>query len=170
MSEEKSTLKPRKVYAFIDRPNIDRTSKDLLGFSIDWERLNTHLKSDQRKWQCEKVFMYMGTKETTLSKTIATVTKQGYEARVRSSKPQRDKIREHSYRCTNCSHEDKIVVTYPGSMKSNCDVDLTVDVMQCLHDATEIMLFSGDGDFESLLVHAMEQGCLLYTSPSPRDH
>lgn len=154
----KEAPKPRRVFAFIDRPNLDRTTKDLLGFTVDWELLCNHLKSDQRKWQCEKVFIYTGTKETAVTSTTSELTKMGYEARVRSSRPQKDKIREHPYKCSGCGKEDKVSVLYPGSVKSNCDVDLTVDAMQYIDSATEFLIFTGDGDFESLIVHAMEKG------------
>jgi uncharacterized LabA/DUF88 family protein len=148
----------RHSYAFIDRPNIDRTTKDLLNFSIDWSLLYEHLHGTKRHWQCEKVFMYTGAKETAVANTIANLTKIGYEARVRSSKPQKDRVREHAYTCKNCQHTDKITVVYHGSLKSNCDVDLTVDAMQCINAAKEILLFTGDGDFESLIIYAMDRG------------
>ncbi len=148
--------KIRRCFAYIDRTNIDRTTKDLLNFSIDWEKLRVYLQDPNRQWQCDKVFIYTGAKETEVAKNIAKLTRWGYEARVRSSKPQKDTIREYQYTCGVCSNHDKLVVTLPGALKSNCDVDLTVDAMCQMPETTELLLFSGDGDFEALVVYAIE--------------
>ena len=152
---------PERVFAFVDRNNLDRTTKDLLGFAIDWEKLSQHLRTERtegRSWMCEKVFIYTGVRELDVVGLTAKHTKQGYEARIRTSFPQRDKVREHPYICTGCGIDGKLVVTSPGAIKSNCDVDLTVDAMQCIDGATEFLIFSGDGDFEALIRHSMEHG------------
>lgn len=151
--------KPSKIFAFVDRNNLDRTTKDLLGFAIDWEKLSQHLRAKRaegRSWMCEKVFIYTGVREWDVVGLTAKHTKQGYEARIRTSFPQKDKVREHSYTCSACGIDGKLIVTSPGAIKSNCDVDLTVDAMQCIDGATEFLIFSGDGDFEALIRHAME--------------
>ncbi len=154
--------KPRRVFAFIDRPNIDRTTKDLLGFRIDWGRLYEHLKSETRKWRCEKVYIYGGAKETQASKMVAKFTKLGYEAKIRPSKPQKDKVRVYDCSCGTCSTPHTLTVTTPGGIKSNCDVALTVDAMLHIEEATDLILFSGDGDFEPLILHAIERGVHMW--------
>lgn len=42
--------------------------------------------------------------------------------------------------------------------KANCDVDLTFDAMRLLSKFDRFILLSGDGDFEILLKHFIEQG------------
>lgn len=84
-------------------------------------------------------------------------TKQGYEARIRGARLQQDKIMDHAYTC-ECGNEGTIKVVQKGAIKSNCDVDLTVEAMQCVDEATQFLLFTGDGDFEALIIHAMERG------------
>ena len=49
-----------KRYAFIDVQNTASTTRKLLGFLIDWEKLCAYLKD---KWKCEKVFFYSGIDE-----------------------------------------------------------------------------------------------------------
>ncbi len=41
--------------------------------------------------------------------------------------------------------------------KSNCDVELSVDVMERASKDAEFLLFTGDGDFEYLIRKALEK-------------
>jgi len=59
-------------------------------------------------------------------------------------------------------------VIYPGALKSNCDVDLTVDAMLLVDIATEFLLFTGDGDFEALIIYAMEHGVHVHIVSNTR--
>src|ERR1700722_14480522 len=153
-----SVRKPRRAFAFIDRPNIDRTTKDLLNFKIDWRRLSEHLQSEERPWKCEKSYIYGGAKDTQVARAVAKFTKMGYEARIRASKPQKDRIREYDCGCDACGNPHKLSITTPGGIKSNCDVALTVDAMLHVEEATDFVILSGDGDFEPLILHAIERG------------
>ncbi len=47
-------------YAFIDVQNTASTTRQLLGFLIDWQKLYVYLKD---VWKCEKVFFYSGIDE-----------------------------------------------------------------------------------------------------------
>ena len=42
--------------------------------------------------------------------------------------------------------------------KSNCDVELSVDVPEKASSEVEILLFTGDGDFEYLVRKVLEKG------------
>jgi len=164
MDEAIIQTRPDRVFAFIDRTNLDRTTKDLLNFSIDWKKLAKHLREarpEGRSWLCEKVFIYTGARHWDVVGLTSKLTRQGYEPRVRESYPQKDKLRETAYKCEGCSFEGAVQFTLSGAVKSNCDVDLTVDAMACMEDATEILLFSGDGDFEALVRYAMGKGKLV---------
>lgn len=151
--------RPRKIFAFIDKANLHRTTKDLLGFKVDWEKLAHYLHTGERKhsWECERVYIFAGVNEYEVGRLAAKHTKQGYEAKIRGSKPQQDKVAKHPYTC-ECGKSGELEVTSKGAIKSNCDVDLTVEAMQCIGEATEFLLFTGDGDFEALIIHAMENG------------
>jgi uncharacterized LabA/DUF88 family protein len=54
----------------------------------------------------------------------------------------------------------KHIKSFDGSIKSksNCDVDLTFDVMRLESEYSSIILGSGDGDFEILLRYLKEKG------------
>jgi hypothetical protein len=55
MNTDESPHPPR--YAFIDVQNTISTITQLLGFTIDWQKLYRYLKDH---WKCEKVFFYSG--------------------------------------------------------------------------------------------------------------
>lgn len=42
--------------------------------------------------------------------------------------------------------------------KSNCDVELSVDAIEQAAPQTELLIFTGDGDFEYLIRRALEKG------------
>lgn len=151
-------IKPVKTFAFIDKANLHRTTKDLLGFRVDWKKLADYLLSEKRIWICEKVYIFAGTNEYEVGKLTARHTRERYDAHIRSSKPQQDKTTEHPFICEDCGKEGKLPVVSRGAIKSNCDVDLTVEAMQCIEEATQFLLFTGDGDFESLIIYAMDKG------------
>ena len=145
----------RKVFAFIDKANLHRTTVDLLGFKIDWGKLSAYLTSTKRPWKCEKVYIFAGVPEYDVGRITAKHTREGYEAHIRGSKLQQGKTIECGYTCEECEKVGTHSVAIRGAIKSNCDVDLTVEAMQCIGDASEFLLFTGDGDFEALIVHAM---------------
>ncbi len=46
--------------------------------------------------------------------------------------------------------------------KSNCDVDLTVDVMEEADPDKEFLIFTGDGDFDYLIDRIVEMGTKVF--------
>src|SRR3989338_1308015 len=59
MEEKKNKI------ALIDVQNTESTTKQLLGFLVDWRKLYEFLKND---WKCEKVILYSGVDEGDLEK------------------------------------------------------------------------------------------------------
>ena len=60
------------------------------------------------------------------------------------------------------------------SQKANLDIEIVVDMFNTVDQYDEVVLFSGDGDFERAIELLRSKNthitvCLLYTSPSPRD-
>ncbi|KKR47788.1 MAG: hypothetical protein UT97_C0003G0001, partial [Parcubacteria group bacterium GW2011_GWC2_40_31] len=54
MEEKKNKI------ALVDVQNTESTTKQLLGFLVDWRKLYEFLKND---WKCEKVILYSGVDE-----------------------------------------------------------------------------------------------------------
>ena len=64
----------------------------------------------------------------------------------------------------NCPTCKKIItekVHMGSSWKCNCDVELTSDILDHTGEDTDILIFSGDGDFEFLIKKITEKGCTV---------
>ena len=49
------------------------------------------------------------------------------------------------------------IVKTPKGIKANIDVDLTLEVMKCIHEYDKAIIISGDGDFFSLTNYLQSQ-------------
>ena len=150
-----------KRYAFFDVQNTETTTLKVLGFEIDHERLFLYLKE---KWQCEKVFFYPGIeygdseRENIFNKisTLGGIVRIKYYYKYKN----KDKIKEIN--CPNCytKIEQKINMGY--TWKCNCDVEMTMDILDCARTNTELLIFTGDGDFGSLVEKVIRNGVKTY--------
>ncbi len=144
----------RKV-AFIDVQNTETTALRVLKFAIDYERLFLFLKDT---WGCDRVFFYPGIQygdEVRDSiflklKEIGAIVKPKYYLVYKNE----DKL--ISTRCPKCNMQITQQINMGHSWKCNCDVELTIDVLDNIDKDVEIILFTGDGDFELLIKKAIE--------------
>lgn len=128
---------PERYALFIDGANLYATSKSL-GFDIDYRRL---LKEYQSSGYLVRAFYY-----------TALVEDQEYS----SIRPLIDWLDYNGY-----SVVTKPVKEFTDSMgrrkvKGNMDIELAVDAMELAPFIDHMVLFSGDGDFRSL-VEAMQR-------------
>jgi uncharacterized LabA/DUF88 family protein len=137
-------------YAFIDVQNTETATLKVLGFEIDHKRLFTYLKENQG---CEAVFFYPGIKYGDLDreKIFNDLSELGAVFRPKYYFTYKNKDKAVKSNCVNCNHENTITINNGYSWKCNCDVELTVDVIDHLEKSEEIFIFSGDGDFEYLI-------------------
>jgi uncharacterized LabA/DUF88 family protein len=151
----------KKRYAFIDVQNTTSTTRKLLGFLIDWFKLYSYLTN---KWKCEKVFFYSGIDYGDIEtvEEFQKLAKIGYLIKTRTvfSYKKPDKI--ISIKCISCGKENIETVGMGYNHKSNCDVDLTVDVMEHASEDKEFLIFTGDGDFDYLIKKVVEKGTKVY--------
>jgi uncharacterized LabA/DUF88 family protein len=145
-------------YAFIDIQNTASTTQKMLGFVIDWNKLCDYLKN---KKSCSEIFMYTGIEngdiETAkefdeLSKNNCCIVKS------KSVFAYKNKDKTISVKCSNCGENNIHVIDMGYRKKSNCDVELSVDVMEKSAPDVELLIFTGDGDFEYLVRKALEKG------------
>jgi len=146
-----------KNLAFIDFHNTDGTTKKLHGFSVDWIKLYEFLVS---KWKCEKVFFYIGVDEGDLDTTamLEDLTKRGCIVRSKTVFAYKNKDKEIEIVCPSCGNKFIKRVDMGYNKKSNCDVDLTVDAMELAEPDSKFYLFTGDGDFGSLIENIISKG------------
>ena len=121
-----------KIALFIDGANLYATAKTL-GFDIDYKRL---LKEFQSRGTLLRAFYY-----------TAIIEDQEYS----SIRPLIDWLDYNGY---------TVVIDASGrrKVKGNMDVELAVDAMELAEHVDQIVLFSGDGDFRSLVEAVQRRG------------
>lgn len=155
--------------AFIDVQNTETTAIKWLGFSVDWQRLTDYLRNE---WGCERVHYYLGIQEGDVSRAREFDALSSAQVIVRPKSYFVHKVSDKIVKTTCPKCEDKVAIRVDMgySWKCNCDVELTVDVLDHAIEGNEIVLFSGDGDFEFLLDKALSRGATvsIVTTAKPR--
>ena len=128
-----------KIAIFIDGRNLYATAK-ALGFDIDYKRL---LKEFQNRGTLLRAFYY-----------TAIVEDQDYS----SIRPLIDWLDYNGYTVITKATKEFIDASGRRKMKGNMDIELTVDAMELAAHVDQIVLFSGDGDFRSLVEAVQRRG------------
>jgi uncharacterized LabA/DUF88 family protein len=129
-----------KIALFIDGSNLYATSK-ALGFDIDYRRLLSEFRS---RGVVLRAFYY-----TTI------IEDQEYS----SIRPLIDWLDYNGYTVvTKLTKEFVDATTGRRKVKGSMDVDLAVTAMELAEHVDQIVLFSGDGDFRSLVEAVQRRG------------
>ncbi len=146
--------------AFIDVQNTETTALKWLRFSIDWQKLTIFLKHE---WGCERVYYYLGIQEgdTRRSEEFNALTAIGAIVRPKFYFVHKISDKVVSTVCPLCTEKIVIKVGMGYSWKCNCDVELTSDVLEEAGMGTELLLFTGDGDFQFLIEKALNKKSTL---------
>src|SRR3984957_9006282 len=128
-----------KIALFIDGANLYATAKTL-GFDIDYKRL---LKEFESRGTLVRAFYY-----------TAIIEDQEYS----SIRPLIDWLDYNG--CTVVTKATKEFIDASGrrKVKGNMDVELAVAAMEIAEHVDQIVLFSGDGDFRSLVEAVQRRG------------
>src|SRR5258708_10445858 len=122
---------------FIDGANLYATAK-ALGFDIDYKRL---LKEFQCHGTLVRAFYY-----------TAVIEDQEFS----SVRPLLDWLDYNGFTVVTKPTKEFIDANGHRKVKGNMDIDLAVDAMEIAEHVDQIVLFSGDGNFRSL-VEAMQR-------------
>lgn len=154
-----------KRFAFIDVQNTASTTRKLLGFIVDWQKLCAYLND---KWKCEKVYFYSGIDEgdAETAKEFDSLSKNNCIVKVKTVFSYKRPDKTISIKCIGCGKENAEVIDMGYNRKSNCDVDLTVDAMEEAGPDKEFLIFTGDGDFDYLIRRVIEKGTKVYVISS----
>jgi uncharacterized LabA/DUF88 family protein len=133
-----SAGKTDRVALFVDGPNLHATAK-ILGFDIDYKRLRDEIKS-------------RGTLVRALYYTAVI------EHEYSSIRPLIDWLDYNGYTVVTKATKELIDITGRRKLKGNMHVDLAVDAMELAERVDEIVLFSGDGVFCSLVEAVQRRG------------
>lgn len=128
-----------RVALFIDGANLYAASK-ALGFDIDYKRL---LGFVRQKGQLIRALYY-----------TALAEDQEYS----SIRPLIDWLDYNGYTMVTKPTKEFTDSSGRRKVKGNMDIELTVDAMRLADNLDHIVIFSGDGDFRSLVAALQEKG------------
>jgi uncharacterized LabA/DUF88 family protein len=137
---EPAIFDPReKIALFVDGANLYATSKSL-GFDIDYKRL---LAEFQGRGYLLRAYYY-----------TALAEDQEYS----SIRPLIDWLDYNGYTVVTKPTKEFVDATGRRKIKGNMDIELAVDVMEMADSVDHFVLFSGDGDFRSLVEAVQRKG------------
>ena len=130
---------PNNIALFIDGANLHATAKTL-GFDIDYRRL---LKEFQSRGTLVRAFYYTAVVE---------------DSDFSSIRPLIDWLDYNGYTVVTKPTKEFIDATGRRKVKGNMDIELAVDALELAQHLDEMVLFSGDGDFRSLVEAVQRRG------------
>lgn len=145
-------------YAFIDVQNTASTTVKMLDFVIDWAKVCDFLKN---KKSCCEIILYTGIENGDIETAKEFDELSQLSCCSVKSKPvfaYKNKNKTISVKCSKCKHESIHTIEMGYRKKSNCDAELSVDVIEKSAPDVEMLIFTGDGDFEYLIRKALERG------------
>ena len=128
-----------RIALFIDGANLYATAKSL-GFDIDYKRL---LKEFQTRGKLIRAFYY-----------TALVEDQEYS----SIRPLIDWLDYNGFAVVTKPTKEFVDAMGRRKVKGNMDIELAVDAMEMADHLDHMVLFSGDGDFRSLVEAVQRKG------------
>ncbi|MCK1443664.1 NYN domain-containing protein [Bradyrhizobium sp. 2] len=132
-----SSASTNKIALFIDGANLYATAKTL-GFDIDYKRL---LEEFQSRGKLFRAFYY-----------TAVIEDQEFS----SIRPLLDWLDYNGFTVVTKATKEFVDASGRRKIKGNMDIELAVDAMELAEHIDQMVLFSGDGDFRSL-VEAMQR-------------
>ena len=128
-----------KIALFIDGANLYATAKSL-GFDIDYKRL---LREFQSRGYLVRAFYY-----------TAVIEDQEYS----SIRPLIDWLDYNGYAVVTKATKEFIDASGRRKVKASMDIELVVDAMELTAHIDQMVLFSGDGNFRSLVAAVQRRG------------
>ncbi len=128
-----------RIALFIDGANLYATAKSL-GFDIDYKRL---LKEFHSRGKLVRAFYY-----------TALIEDQEYS----SIRPLIDWLDYNGFAVVTKPAKEFVDALGRRKVKGNMDIELAIDAMEMAEHLDHIVLFSGDGDFRSLVEAVQRKG------------
>jgi uncharacterized LabA/DUF88 family protein len=128
-----------RIALFIDGANLYATAK-ALGFDVDYRRLLTDFQS---RGTLVRAFYY-----------TAIIEDQEFS----SIRPLIDWLNYNGYTVMTKATKEFIDASGRRKVKGNMDIELAVDAMGLAEHIDQMILFSGDGDFRSLVEAVQRRG------------
>ena len=132
----------KRIALFIDGANLYATAK-ALGFDIDYKRLLAEFRA---RGTLVRAFYY-----------TAIIEDQEYS----SIRPLVDWLDYNGYTVVTKATKEFVDPTGRRKVKGNMDVELAVDALELAKHIDELVLFSGDGNFRSLVEAIQRRGACV---------
>jgi uncharacterized LabA/DUF88 family protein len=133
------TCSSNRIALLIDGANLYATAKTL-GFDIDYKRL---LQEFENRGTLLRAFYY-----------TAIIEDEEFS----SIRPLVDWLDYNGYTVVTKATKEFIDASGRRKVKGNMDIELAVDAMELAEHIDEMVLFSGDGDFRSLVEAVQRRG------------
>src|ERR1700723_998755 len=130
---------PNNIALFIDGANLHATTKTL-GFDIDYRRLLTEFRS---RGTLVRAFYYTAVLE---------------DSDFSSIRPLIDWLDYNGYTVVTKAAKEFVDASGHRKVKGNMDIELAIDAMELAPHLDEMVLFSGDGDFRSVVEAVQRRG------------
>ena len=140
-----------QIVLFIDGANLHATAK-ALGFDIDYRRL---LKEFESHGVLLRAYYY-----------TAVIEDQEYT----SIRPLIDWLDYNGYTVVTKAAKEYFDASGRRKVKGNMDIELAVDAMELAGHIDQMILFSGDGDFRSLVAAVQRRGVRVTVISSIASH
>jgi len=131
--------KSNRIALFIDGANLHATARTL-GFDIDYKRL---LNEFEGRGSLLRAFYY-----------TAIIDDEEYS----SLRPLTDWLSYNGYTVVTKAVKEFTDASGRRKVKGNMDIELAVDAMDLANQIDQMVLFSGDGDFRSLVEAVQRHG------------
>ncbi len=145
------TASQSRIALFIDGANLYSTAKTI-GFDIDYKRL---LREFQARGELIRAFYY-----------TAVVEDQEFS----SIRPLVDWLDYNGFTVVTKATKEFVDSSGRRKVKGNMDIELAVDAMELAEHIDEMILFSGDGDFRSLVEAVQRRGVRVTVISSIASH
>jgi len=139
------------LFVFIDAENMRKAVRECGYQKIDYRKLYKWLTETKG---AKRVYLYAGYIEDDEAekRKFESLEKLGYILRLKEVQKYPATEQPFQVTCENCKHVNHRVRKIEGRSKANCDSELTLDVINqgSRGRYSEIIVFSGDGDFSKM--------------------
>ena len=154
------SLPKAKTYIYIDVSNIRQACLLSCNFNLDFIKLYRYLNKKYPNVQEIRYYEGISSEDKKKLKHFQFLSKKiGYKVCSLARKEYIEPPRYEILKCENCNHQTKVRV-FPESikLKSNVDVYLTSNLLECVAKAKEpinIVILSCDGDYAEAIKAAL---------------
>lgn len=154
------SLPEAKTYIYVDVSNIRHACLLSCGFNLDFIKLYNYLKEKYPNVQEIRYYEGVSLRDKKKLQHFRFLSdKVGYKICSLSRKGYIEPARYETFECENCKFPNKVkVLSENVKLKSNIDVYLTSDLLECVATVNEpinIVILSCDGDYTEAIKAAL---------------